>query len=204
MNDKYEITDIAHAEFPFLHRIRALRDIEPDVCAGELGGFVESEDNLSFAVGDNAWIFGDAIAAGEACVDKGAQLRERAIACHWAYVSQGAVLSGDAMAGDYAYIRGAMLTGHARAAGNSVIRNGKTGAPVLAGSCTVYGKVAGNVRLLGKTVVLGGEEIDHDHPDTLILDGPNRAVLCDPKRDRLTPRQEAPEKPKAKRREAVR
>lgn len=26
-NKKYEITDIAHETYPFLHRIRALRDI---------------------------------------------------------------------------------------------------------------------------------------------------------------------------------
>ena len=204
MNDKYEITDITHEEYPFLHRIRALRDIGPDVHAGDLGGFVENEQNLSFAPGDHAWIIGDAIASGDACVDMGAQLRERAIACHQAYVSQGAILSGDAIAGDYAYIRGAMLTGHARAAGNSAILCSQNGAPMVAGNCTVYGRVIGNVRLLGKTVVLGGETIDHDCPDALILDGPNRAILCDPKRDRLTPRREAPERPKTKRREAVR
>ena len=79
MNTKYEITDIAHEKYPFLHRIRALRDIGSEVKAGDLGGFVEGESNLSFETGDNAWIFDDAIAAGEGCVDKGSVLRERAI-----------------------------------------------------------------------------------------------------------------------------
>ncbi len=64
MNTKYEITDIAHEKYPFLHRIRALRDIGSEVKAGDLGGFVEGESNLSFETGDNAWIFDDAIAAG--------------------------------------------------------------------------------------------------------------------------------------------
>ena len=41
MNTKYEITDIAHEKYPFLHRIRALRDIGSEVKAGDLGGFVE-------------------------------------------------------------------------------------------------------------------------------------------------------------------
>lgn len=50
-NEKYEITDIAHEKYPFLHRIRALRDIRPGVRAGDLGGFVESEHNLSFEPG---------------------------------------------------------------------------------------------------------------------------------------------------------
>lgn len=45
----------AHEKYPFLHRIRALRDIRPGVRAGDLGGFVESEHNLSFEPGDNAW-----------------------------------------------------------------------------------------------------------------------------------------------------
>lgn len=35
-NKKYEITDIAHEKYPFLHRIRALRDIGPTVKSGDL------------------------------------------------------------------------------------------------------------------------------------------------------------------------
>lgn len=203
-NQKYEITDIVHEEYPFLHRIRALQDIGGEVKTGDLGGFVEKEWNLSFKPGDAAWIFDDAIAAGNVCVDKGAHLRERAVACHQAYVSQGAMMSGDAIAGDQAYVRGAMLSGHARAAGTSLILDGETGAPVVAGNCIVYGKVSGNIRILGKTVVLGGEEISHDHPDTLVLDGPNRAILLDPARDRLTPQIRTEKVKKPKQREVAR
>ena len=43
---KYEITDIAHPDNPKLHRIRALTDVGTDVHKGDLGGFVETEDNL--------------------------------------------------------------------------------------------------------------------------------------------------------------
>ena len=56
MNTKYEITDIAHEKYPFLHRIRALRDIGSEVKTGDLGGFVEFESNLSFEPGDDAWM----------------------------------------------------------------------------------------------------------------------------------------------------
>ena len=35
-NQKYEITEISHERYPFLHRIRALRDIGKKVKAGEL------------------------------------------------------------------------------------------------------------------------------------------------------------------------
>ena len=36
--------------------------------AGELGGFVESERNLSYETGDDAWIFDDAIACNDAYI----------------------------------------------------------------------------------------------------------------------------------------
>ena len=53
-NQKYEITEISHEKYPFLHRIRALRDVSAEVSAGDLGGFVESESNLSFEPDDTA------------------------------------------------------------------------------------------------------------------------------------------------------
>ena len=64
-NLKYEITDITHEEYPFLHRIRALQDVGDQVKAGDLGGFVEGESNLATDPSDCAWIFDDAIAAGK-------------------------------------------------------------------------------------------------------------------------------------------
>ena len=94
MNTKYEITDIAHEKYPFLHRIRALRDVGIEVRAGDLGGFVEGEFNLSQEQGDSSWIFDDAIAAGCASVDKDSCLRDKAVACEEAYVTQRSALSG--------------------------------------------------------------------------------------------------------------
>jgi len=45
---KYEITDIAHPYNPTLHRIKALIDIPGrGVKAGDLGGYIQSESNLS-------------------------------------------------------------------------------------------------------------------------------------------------------------
>ena len=61
-NQKYEITEIPHEKYPFLHRIRALRDVSAEVRAGDLGGFVESESNLSFEP-DNAYIRGAVLSA---------------------------------------------------------------------------------------------------------------------------------------------
>ena len=140
-NQKYEITDIAHEKYPFLHRIRALRDIGWKVKAGDLGGFVESESNLSFEPEDNAWIFDDAIACGSSYVDKGSRLYGFAVVCGNAYISQGSALSDQARAEDDAYIRGADLCGQVRASGSStIIDSPETGqAPVLSETCVVYG-----------------------------------------------------------------
>ena len=200
MNAKYEITDIAHEKYPFLHRIRALRDIGSEVKAGDLGGFVESEGNLSFEAEDDAWIFNDAIAAGEGHVDKGSVLRERAIVCGCAYASHGTEMSGDSRAEDDAYIRGARLSRCARVSGNGMVLQSPTtkAAPILTGSCSVYGKVMGDVMLAGSVVVISDETISNDSLDTLSIDERGRTILRAPSRDELTPRQpqERQKKPK--------
>ena len=167
-NQKYEITDMAHEEYPFLHRIRALRDICGEIHAGDIGGFVESESNLSAEPGDCAWIFDDAIAAGNAYVDRDACLRGDAIACGSAYVSKGSVMSGHSRAEDNAYLRGASMTGKALASGNAQIIHDPhtTGTPILSGNCKVYGTVQGDIRITGSAVILPCEEVRNDTRDT--------------------------------------
>lgn len=197
-NQKYEITEISHGKYPFLHRIRALRDIGKKVKAGELGGFVESESNLSFETGDDAWIFGDAIACNDAYVDKGSALYGESIVCGNAYVSQGSALSGHARAEDDAYIRGSNLCGHARVSGCGMVLvlpdTGRT--PILSGTCAVYGRVCGDVHLIDTALVISGEEICNDSLDTLVMDGKGRSVIRDSSRDELAPQQPAPSPPK--------
>lgn len=205
MNKKYEITDIAHEKYPFLHRIRALRDIGSEVKIGDLGGFVESEINLAFEAGDDAWIFNDAIAAGEGHVDKGSVLRDRAVVCGCAYVSHKTEMSGDSRAEDDTYIRGARLSHCARASGGSMILQSPTTkvSPILTGNCAVYGKVMGDVTLTGTAVVISVEEILNESLDTLIIDDRGRTIIRDPSRDNLAPRQpqERQKKPKDRGRE---
>ena len=168
-NQKYEITDMAHEEYPFLHRIRALRDICGEIHAGDIGGFVESESNLSAEPGDCAWIFDDAIAAGDAYVDRDACLRGDAIACGSAYVSKGSVMSGHSRAEDNAYLRGASMTGKALASGNAqIIHDPHTmGTPILSGNCKVYGTVQGDIRITGSAVILPCEEVRNDTRDII-------------------------------------
>ncbi len=206
-NQKYEITDIAHETYPFLHRIRAIRDIGDKVKKGDLGGFVEQERNLSFEPGDNAWIFGNAIAAGNSYVDQGACLLDEAVVCDNAYISHGARLSCSSRAEDDAYIRGAALKDHARASGNSMILASPDtySAPVLSGHCAVYGSVSGDVVVLGTAVIISGEEIRNDTLDTLVISHEGRSVIRDLSRDELSPTVRSEEKDRAvKPKEAVR
>lgn len=66
--NKYELTDETHPTRPQLHRIRALRNIpETGVKRGDLGGWIESEGNLS-QVSGTAWVSGTARVFGTAQV----------------------------------------------------------------------------------------------------------------------------------------
>ena len=188
-NSKYEITDITHKAYPFLHRIRALRDIGDQAKAGDLGGFVESESNLAVDPDDAAWIFNDTIVCGSAYVDQGSTLLDNAIACDSAYVSSGSVLSGQARAEDDAYLRGAVMNGSAQVSGFAQIISvpGQFGTPLLSGHCQVYGIVRGDVRVTGTAVILSGEEVLNDTKDTFVLTGTGRSVIRGRNRESLVP-----------------
>lgn len=193
-NQKYEITDISHEEYPFLHRIRALRDVGAEVKAGDLGGFVENESNLSSEPRDDAWIYEDAIAAGDAYVDQNANLRGKAVACDQAYVSRNALLTGTSRAEDSAYICGGVLLDEARCSGGSMVLPSPDthNVPVLSGTCSVYGKVMGDVGVQGSAVILERETIQNNTLDRLLLDERGRSILRDPSRDELAPNQRQP------------
>ncbi len=189
INQKYEITDMPHAAYPFLRRVRALRDIGDKVKAGDLGGFVESERNLSFEPGDDSWIFDDAACVGEGCVEKGSRLFGSAVVCGRAYLTGGASMSAQARAEDDAYIQGADLCGHARASGKSRVLASPDGTahPILSENCAVYGTVQGDVHVLGSTVIMSGETVRNETLDTLILNEAGRSIVRDPSRDELKP-----------------
>lgn len=204
-NQKYEITGITHEKYPFLCRIRALRDIGPTVKAGDLGGFVEHENNLSFEPGDDAWIFGDAIAAGGSYVETGSILQNQAIVCGSAVIQDHSVLSGYARVEDHASVVDALVGCRARVAGNGIVI-GYSGRkrPILADSCVILGDVAGNVRITGSAVVLGDEKIRNDSLFTVVVNEKGRTVERDPSLDELRPLPPAEEKKKPRRKEAVR
>lgn len=188
-NNKYELTDIAHLQYPFLRRIRALRNIGDKVKAGDFGGFVESEQNLSFEPGDEAWLFDEAISCNEARVDKDSILKDNAIVSGQAYITQGAELGSNTQAMDKAYISGALLGVQARAYGSSIIvSSAKTHkAPQLRGEVTVYGKIAGDVRVSGWLVIMENECIQNNSMDALLINNGYRSIIPAEARAELKP-----------------
>ena len=114
---KYELTDecIEHCSGKKLYRIRALVSFGV-VVAGQLGGFVESEQNLDQSLSGNAWVYGNAQVYGNAWVYGNAQVYGNA----WVYGN--AQVSGDALVSGNARVSGnAQVYGNARVSGNAQV-----------------------------------------------------------------------------------
>ena len=96
---KYELTGefIEHQSGKKLYRIRALVSFGV-VAAGQLGGFVESENNLDQSLSGNAWVSGNARVSGNAWVSGNARVYGDA----WVYGD--AQVSGNAWVRSYAVI----------------------------------------------------------------------------------------------------
>jgi UDP-3-O-[3-hydroxymyristoyl] glucosamine N-acyltransferase len=106
MMKKYELTDesIEHVGHK-LYRIKALRSFS-NVKQGDLGGYIEKEDNLSHdgdcwiygnaRVSDNASVYGDAHVSGNAMVSGNALIYDNARVFDNARVCGNAKVSGDA------------------------------------------------------------------------------------------------------------
>lgn len=101
---KYEFTgETKTVSFLFedvtLHRIQAITSFA-SVVAGELGGWIEKEENLSHKgnawVSENAAVYGDAVVSGNAWVSENAVVRENAEVSGNAMVRKNAVVSENA------------------------------------------------------------------------------------------------------------
>jgi carbonic anhydrase/acetyltransferase-like protein (isoleucine patch superfamily) len=102
-----------------LHRIKALVDLG-DVKAGELGGYVEREDNLSQS--GNAWVCEDARVCGNALVCGNARVFGNALVCGNAWVCDDALVCGNAWVCDDARVcDDALVCGNAIVCGNALV-----------------------------------------------------------------------------------
>ena len=92
---KYELTEETTNIFgKTLHRIRATRDFS-NVHAGDLGGFIEDERNLSHD--ENAWVSGKALVSGDALVGGNAWVGGNALVGGNAWVGGNARVCGNAL-----------------------------------------------------------------------------------------------------------
>lgn len=89
-----------------VHRIRAVRDFGC-VRQGDLGGFVESSDNLSHH-GD-CWIYNDAIACDNARLYQNAAIYNNAVACDYTVILNEASLWNKATARGFAVVGGCAM-----------------------------------------------------------------------------------------------
>jgi hypothetical protein len=116
-----------------IYRIIATRD-SANAKAGQLGGWVESEKNITDSgwVGDNAIVTGNAVVSDEAVVQGSARVYGNAKICGHAIVESGAqvlgngIVSGCAIVTDHAVVSGVgHVTGSVVVRDKQVIWNGK-------------------------------------------------------------------------------
>jgi tetrahydrodipicolinate N-succinyltransferase len=116
---KYELLPLEDGKT--LHRIRALRDIpERGVKAGDLGGWIESEANLSHD--GTCWVSDSARVRDKAVVRDNAVVRDKAVVRDFARVRGSAVVRGTAVVSDIARVRdSAVVSEHAVVSGDAVV-----------------------------------------------------------------------------------
>lgn len=129
---KYELTDVGKkVSETVVFRIRALKDFGA-VHKGDLGGYVEFEDNLSHE--GNSWIFGDACACGNAivrgnarlignsCISGSAQAEGNVLICENAHITENALVKGNAFIHGNAFIcESAVVDDNSNIGGNACI-----------------------------------------------------------------------------------
>ena len=155
MSKKYELTDeTTEVDGHTLHRIRAVRCFS-DVKAGDIGGWVEKEDNLS-QMGDawvyeNAEVYGNAKVHGDAEIYRNAKvfgnakIYDNAEVFGNAEIYGNAVISGNAKVFDNAQVYGdAIVYDNARVFGNARVCQGAS--------------VCGNAMVCGDAMVRCGAD----------------------------------------------
>lgn len=79
MKKKYKLTnDIFVYHGTKLYRIKALKDFD-DVSKGQLGGYIESEKNLSHE--GNCWVYDNAMVYNNAIIHGNAIVKDNATGC---------------------------------------------------------------------------------------------------------------------------
>lgn len=182
---KYEITEITHPKYPWLHRIRARCQVNEQVGPGALGGYVQTEDNLS--QDGTCWIYDQAICCEEAVVEDDGRMFDGAVARGSALISGDARMFERAVAeGNSSFFSGE-LKEDARLSGNAVVNRSDNGLSQLIGrKSNVYGSVCG--WFVVNDNIFEGEHYLNRTEDMFILENGKREVLV--KQRKLEPPEE--------------
>lgn len=188
-----------------IYRIRALRDFG-NVKKGDLGGYVQSEENLSHE--GNAWVYDEAKVYGKACIRDNAQIRDEAEVSGFAEVFGNAVLDDESFVSEYAKVygnsqlsggaqieleaevydnaeisNGALISGHARVYGNACVSDES----VVCDYAEVYDKaevfnyayVGGHAKVYGNATVYGQAEVNGNAEVYGVAKVFGNALVCD-------------------------
>ena len=182
---KYEITEITHPKYPWLHRIRARCQVNEQVGPGALGGYVQTEDNLS--QDGTCWIYDQAICCEEAVVEDDGRMFDGAVARGSALISGDARMFERAVAeGNSSFFSGE-LKEDARLSGNAVVNRSDNGlSPLIGRKSNVYGSVCG--WFVVNDNIFEGEHYLNRTEDMFILENGKREVLV--KQRKLAPPEE--------------
>ena len=177
---KYILTDYTcQVDGQTLYRIRALKDFG-NVKAGELGGYVAGEHNLSqdgicwifpkAVVRENASVKDEARVFGKSRLEGNALLKDYARTYDYSHISGNARIGGSAQASGYSRISGfVQMLGESRAEEYAQL----SGSVILTDGARVHdhAKLSGNVQMSGDSTASGFAEITdnvHLHNEVLV------------------------------------
>ena len=162
---KYRLLKDQVIEFEYhkLYRIEALRDFG-NVKKGDIGGYVETEDNLSHE--GLCWIYDDAKAYDQSRVSGNARIQDRVQVSEHAKVGDNANILDDVQVYGYAWIYGntqlcgnVLVYDQTQVYGDSCI----SGNVIIYGKSSIYGntKIWGNAKIGGETRIHGDAEVGY-------------------------------------------
>ena len=159
---KYELTkETVTISEKTLYRIRAVRDFG-SVKTGDLGGYIEKEENLSHF--DDAWVSGNAKVFDNAEVSGNGKVFDNAEVSGNGKVSGNAEVSGNGKVSGNAWVSdNAEVSGNGKVSGNAEVSgNGKvSGNAWVSDNAEVSGngKVSGNANVFDNARISGNAEI---------------------------------------------
>ena len=165
MENKYKFTeDTIETKGHTLHRIEALKDFS-DVKKGDLGGWIEKEENLSQE--GNCWVYNEAWALEDAIIKDDAKVYNNSLIYGHAIVKRNAKISGAAQIFDYAIVDiNSLVANYAKVYNNALI----CGLAIVGDDAQIYGRasvygystISGRAKIYGYASIYGDSLIDED------------------------------------------